>query len=383
MKRFTMAMLAALTLAAPQVNAADDIVDTAVKAGSFKTLVAAVKAAGLVGTLKSDGPFTVFAPTDAAFAKLPKGSVESLIKPENKDQLVAILTYHVVPGKVTARDAFGVKSAATVNGQAISIDASLAGLKIDNANVVTSDIQCSNGVIHVIDSVILPSTANIPQTASKAGTFNTLLAAAEAAGLVDALSSKGPLTVFAPTDEAFAKLPKGTVESLLKKENKAQLAAILKYHVVSGRVFAADAIKLGEAKTLQGQNVKVSYGSGGVKINDSKVVAPDIETTNGVIHVIDTVMLPKKMTAQSARKMIEHAIATGSHRFNANDHAGCAAIYTSTMQKIMAERPGTICDSEAHTLRTKMSSGLNTHCMTQRSWTMREALETTYAALAN
>lgn len=383
MKRFTMALLAAMTLVAPQANAADDIVDTAVKAGSFKTLVAAVQAAGLVDTLKGNGPFTVFAPTDEAFAKLPKGTVESLVKPENKDKLVAILTYHVVAGKVSARDAFGVKSAETVNGQAISVNASLTGLKIDNANVVASDIQCSNGVIHVLDSVILPSSANIPETASNAGTFQTLLAAAKAAGLVDALSSKGPLTVFAPTDEAFAALPKGTVANLLKPENKAQLAAILKYHVVSGRVFAADAIKAGMAKTLQGQDVRVSYGADGVRINESKVVTPDIEATNGVIHVIDAVMLPKKLTAHEARRMIEDAIAHGSQRFNSNDHAGCAAIYTSTLQTIMADRPGTICDSEAHSLRTKMTSGLKSHCMTQRSWTMRQALESTYTALAN
>jgi transforming growth factor-beta-induced protein len=388
MKRFALAALAALSLAIPQVNAADDIVDTAVKAGSFKTLVAAVQAAGLVDTLKGNGPFTVFAPTDEAFAKLPEGTVENLVKPENKDQLVAILTYHVVAGRVTARDAFGVKSAPTVNGQAISVEASLGGLKIDNANVVTTDIQCSNGVIHVIDSVILPSTANIPETATSAGTFNTLLAAAKAAGLVDALSSKGPLTVFAPTDEAFAALPKGTVENLLKSENKDQLAAILKYHVVSGRVFAADAIKAGKATTLQGQSVSVSYGADGVKVNDSKVVSPDIETTNGVIHVIDAVLLPKKqvvsqLTPHDARRMIEHAIADGSQRYNSHDHAGCAAVYTSTMRTIMAARPGTICNSEAMTLTAAMNASLNTHDMTQRAWKLRHALETTYAALAH
>jgi uncharacterized surface protein with fasciclin (FAS1) repeats len=133
-----------------------DIVDTAVSAGSFNTLVAAVKAAGLAETLKSDGPFTVFAPTDEAFAKLPGGTLEDLLKPENKAKLQAILTYHVVPGKVMAKDVVGLSSAKTVNGQNIRVSADSGNVMIDNANVVQTDIMCSNGVIHVIDSVILP-----------------------------------------------------------------------------------------------------------------------------------------------------------------------------------------------------------------------------------
>lgn len=297
MKRLFPATLLALSLTLPQAQAADDIVDTAVKAGKFKTLVTAVKAAGLVDTLKSKGPFTVFAPTDAAFAKLPHGTVANLVKPENKATLTSILTYHVVSGRVSARDALNVRSAPTVNGQSINLNASLSGMKVNGATIVMTDIHCSNGVIHVIDAVIMPSTKNIPETAAKAGSFSTLLAAAKAAGLVDALSGKGPITVFAPTDAAFAKLPKGTVENLLRKENRAQLAAILKYHVIPGRVRAADAIKAGSAKTLQGQKIMVGYGADGVRINDAKVVTPNIETTNGVIHVIDSVILPKKTVA--------------------------------------------------------------------------------------
>ena len=134
-----------------QNDKGDDIVDVAVKAGTFTTLAAALTAADLVGTLKGDGPFTVFAPTDEAFAKLPEGTVANLLKPENKDQLVAILTYHVVAGKVMSGDLLTMSSATTVNGQAAPI-----GLRVGNANVVTADIEASNGVIHVIDSVLLP-----------------------------------------------------------------------------------------------------------------------------------------------------------------------------------------------------------------------------------
>ena len=133
-----------------------DIVDTAVGAGSFKTLVTAVQAAGLVDTLKGTGPFTVFAPTDDAFAKLPAGTVEGLLKPENKAKLQAILTYHVVPGKVMAADVANISTAKTVNGQSLAVSAKNGAVMVDNAKVVKTDIVASNGVIHVIDTVVLP-----------------------------------------------------------------------------------------------------------------------------------------------------------------------------------------------------------------------------------
>jgi transforming growth factor-beta-induced protein len=261
------------------------IVETAVSAGSFTTLVAAVKAAGLAETLSGSGPFTVFAPTDDAFAKLPQGTVENLLK--NPEKLAAILTYHVVPGNVKATDVANMKSAGTVQGASITITSDKKGVKVDNANVVQTDIICSNGVIHVIDAVILPK--NIVETASSAGSFNTLLAAAKAAGLVETLSGDGPFTVFAPTDDAFAKLPAGTVESLLKDKEK--LAAILTYHVVSGKVMAGDVAGMKSAKTVQGQSLRID-ASAGVMVNQARVIAADVVTSNGVIHVIDEVLLP-------------------------------------------------------------------------------------------
>jgi uncharacterized surface protein with fasciclin (FAS1) repeats len=133
-----------------------DIVEIAASAGSFNTLVAAVKAAGLVDTLKGNGPFTVFAPTDEAFAKLPEGTVENLLRPENKDKLTAVLTYHVVPGRVTAGEVVSLSSAKTVNGRALRINTKDGKVTVDNARVTATDIMASNGVIHVIDSVVLP-----------------------------------------------------------------------------------------------------------------------------------------------------------------------------------------------------------------------------------
>ena len=161
-KSFALAAVAGmLTLTAPQGTHAQDkdIVDIAVEAGSFNTLVAAVQAAELVDVLKSEGPFTVFAPTDEAFAKLPEGTVANLLLPENKATLISILTYHVVPGKVLAADVVNLSSAVTVNGQSVTITVDDSGVKVDAAMVVQTDIEASNGVIHVIDSVIIPAAS--------------------------------------------------------------------------------------------------------------------------------------------------------------------------------------------------------------------------------
>ena len=160
MRNFVRASVAALALVSVVSTSGaaqgKDIVDTAVGAGSFKTLAAALQAAGLVDTLKGAGPFTVFAPTDEAFAKLPAGTVENLLKPENRDKLRAVLTYHVVAGKVTAAQVTKLKSAKTVQGSDVKISASGGKVKIDDANVVKADVMASNGVIHVIDTVLMP-----------------------------------------------------------------------------------------------------------------------------------------------------------------------------------------------------------------------------------
>jgi uncharacterized surface protein with fasciclin (FAS1) repeats len=269
-----------------------DVVDTVVAAGQFKTLVAAVQGADLVSALKSDGPFTVFAPTDEAFARLPKGTVDELLKPENKGKLQAILKYHVVAGKLSSKNVAHSSGATTLNGQRLDFANSHRKVTVDGARVAKADIRCSNGVIHVIDSVLLPASDNIVSTAQKAETFNTLLTAATKAGLADTLANQGPFTVFAPTDEAFAKLPAGTVEALLEPQNRDRLARILKYHVVSGRVYSTDAVSAGKAPTLAGQEVRIRSDENEVRIDEARLVRADIDASNGVIHVVDTVIIP-------------------------------------------------------------------------------------------
>ena len=267
------------------------VVETAVEAGTFKTLAAALGAANLVDTLQGEGPFTVFAPTDAAFAALPKGTVETLLKPENKAALTSILTYHVVAGRVPSSEVVQRKGVTSLNGQRLGVNVGKEGVRIGGSMVSVTDIQCANGTIHVIDAVMLPSSNNIVETAVEAGTFRTLVAAVGAAGLADVLQSEGPFTVFAPSDAAFAALPEGTVESLLLPENRDKLVAILKYHVVAGRVYS-DQLTNGAVETLGGSKVMVKLGKSDVMINEARVTAANLDTTNGVIHVIDKVLLP-------------------------------------------------------------------------------------------
>jgi uncharacterized surface protein with fasciclin (FAS1) repeats len=268
---------------------ATTIVDIATNDGRFETLVTALDAAGLVDTLAGEGPFTVFAPTDEAFAALPEGTVEALL--EDTEALSQVLTYHVVAGSVSAADVTSLSNATTLQGQPVVVSSS-DGVMINQAEVIQPDVMASNGVIHVVDSVLLPPSGDIVEVASNAGSFNTLVTAVEAAGLVETLQGEGPFTVFAPTDEAFRKLPEGTIPALL--EDPETLAQILTYHVVPGRVFSGDVVNIDTAGTVQGQSIGVSVMDGSVMLNDtSTVTATDVLATNGVIHVIDTVIMPE------------------------------------------------------------------------------------------
>lgn len=266
-----------------------NIVQTAMGNENFSTLVTAIKAANLADALSGNGPFTVFAPTNAAFAKVDKAALAALLK--DPEALASVLKYHVVSGKVLAADVTKLSGAVTLEGQRIDIDTS-SGVKVDNAKVTSTDIVCSNGVIHVIDTVLMPSTKNLVETAVAAGSFKTLAKALDAAGLTSTLEGDGPFTVFAPTDEAFAKLPKDTLANLLKPENREQLKGILLYHVVPGRIYSDAAVKAGSAKTIQGASLAITVKSGKAMVNNAGLVKTDIDASNGVIHVIDTVVMP-------------------------------------------------------------------------------------------
>jgi uncharacterized surface protein with fasciclin (FAS1) repeats len=277
--------------------AATDLITVAQGAGSFNTLLAAVEAAGLTSVLQGDGPYTVFAPTDAAFNALPAGVLDGLLADPNA--LADVLLYHVASGELLASDLEGDSYVTTAQGQDIAI--TLGSIKLNGVPVSQADIMASNGVIHVIDQVLLPPSGDLVQVAADAGTFTTLVAAVQAAGLESALQGDGPFTVFAPTDAAFAALPPGTVEGLLA--DPAALAEVLKYHVLDAKVYTGDLDGTVSAQTLAGY--PVLFSSAGAQVNNSLVGPSNVLATNGVIHVIDTVLLPP------TKDLVETAVDAG------------------------------------------------------------------------
>ncbi len=279
-----------------------DIVQTLQADSRYSILVEAVVAAELTSTLSSPGPFTVFAPTNDAFAALlTELGLSKAQLLADKPLLTAVLTYHVLPARVARASVPLGKAVTTAGGGIFKIDATPGGgLAITDgrnrvAGITRTDLEASNGVIHVIDKVLLPADKNIVQTAQALPQFSILVEAVVAAGLADALSATGPLTVFAPTNDAFAAL---LVELGVTKEqllaNTALLTQVLTYHVVNGRVLKAD-VPVGPAiTTLQGETFTVDAT---LAITDRRgrkagITATDVLTSNGVIHVIDKVILP-------------------------------------------------------------------------------------------
>lgn len=397
-----------------------DVVETVITSGNFQTLIRALKAADHFNTLKGTGPFTVLAPTDDAFNKLPPGTLDDLLKPENKDKLANILKYHLLGERKTVADIKGLTLPAqltTVSNVKFIADLNDNSVKINTATITLADLSGTNGIIHVIDTVLLPPSdivvttindgnfktlvnvliaagladtfkgsgpftmfapadaafaklsaslldelkktdnkkllakilqyhvtnqlitsplinrkalpANITMLAGGTallnkdgntvkvnnasvitidifervltdGSFKTLVTALRAADVADTLQGNGPFTVFAPNDAAFAKLPNGALDDLLKPENKQKLTNLLKYHVVKGRKITSDQLKPSERlEMLSGGSVNITKNGDEIQVNGVKIITKNVETTNGIIHAIESVLSPEKTSAMS------------------------------------------------------------------------------------
>jgi transforming growth factor-beta-induced protein len=268
-----------------------NIVETARDHDDFNTLVDALLAAGLDETLSDESKeFTVFAPTDEAFAELDSEYLSDLID-NDTETLTKILTYHVILGTILSEDLSDEMRVETIQGKYIDITIDDATVSINNAIVTITDIECSNGVIHVIDSVLIPQD-NIVETAISENDFNTLVEAVSAADLDTTLSDESNLyTVFAPTDEAFAELDSEYLSDLINNDT-ANLSDILLYHVLPEIVLSADLSNNMTMTTAQGTNITISIVNETVFINDAEVTTADIQCSNGVIHIIDKVLIP-------------------------------------------------------------------------------------------
>ncbi|NQT18233.1 MAG: fasciclin domain-containing protein [Planctomycetes bacterium] len=277
-----------------QVPVMNNIVATAAEANDMGTFVAALRAADMAPTLEGEGPFTVFAPSNRAFEKLPPGMLDSLLQPANKDKLAGILKYHVVQGEYTADKISKMSSLPTLAGEPLSILVKDGKITISGATVIERNIGCSNGVIHMIDMVIMPPAAadNIVATAMANKDLETLVKTLKAAGLIDTLEEEGPFTIFAPTNAAFGGLPPGKLQSLMMPQNKQELAGILKYHIVRGKYTADKIARRRSLRTLAGKSLTITKANGKLTIDGATMTQTDIICANGVIHMVDSVLMP-------------------------------------------------------------------------------------------
>lgn len=311
-KIMSILMVLALIISVPVYSVDQSIVEIAAGNPSFSILVAALQKAELVEALEAEGPFTVFAPTDEAFANLLAQlniGAEDLL---NHPQLADVLLYHVVSGKVMSTDLSDGMSAPTLGGEEISVDLD-GGVKINASNVTTADIEASNGVIHVIDAVLVPesfvlSAEALPETvvdiALSSEDFSMLVSLLQQANLVEALQGEGPFTVFAPTNAAFENLLSALGVSASDLMNQPELSKVLLYHVVSGKVMSSDLSDGLTATTLNGENIMFDL-SNGAKVNESAISAVDIEAENGVVHVVDAVLVPSNFNYQAMEEDTE------------------------------------------------------------------------------
>ncbi len=334
------------------------VVDIVVNSESHETLEAAVIAAGLVETLQGEGPFTVFAPTDDAFAALPAGTLDALLDDPTGD-LSDILLYHVVAAKAMSTDLSDGQVIETVLGKDITVSISIDGIFINDAEVTLADIEADNGVVHVIDAVLIPPTITVVDIIVNSEDHTTLEAAVGAAGLVETLQGEGPFTVFAPTDAAFAALPAGTLDALLD-DPTGDLTDILLYHVVADKAMSTDLSDGQVIETVLGKNITVTITGDGVFINDAKVILADIETDNGVVHVIDAVLTPPTITvvdivvdsedhttletAVGAAGLVETLQGEGPFTVFAPTDAAFAALPAGTLDALLDDPTGDLTD---------------------------------------
>jgi transforming growth factor-beta-induced protein len=294
-----------------QGDPSKNIVEIAKSAGTFKTLIAAVEAAGLASALTGNDQLTVFAPTDAAFAKLPAGTAQALLK--DIPTLKSILLYHVSSSRQSSSRLQRATTVETLQGSPVVIVREQPGyftnsrsgkVTVNGVNIVAANIAAKNGMIHAIDEVLLPAKDTPKDVMSLVdilkldGRFKTLLAALDATGLTPALAAPGEFTLLAPTDAAFAKLPAGTVPALLK--DLPGLKSILLYHVLGQEVDSRDLLLHSKLNTLQGKTIDLTYSFSGIRLNNANLVNTDLQSPNGIIHAIDSVLLPPAANSAAA-----------------------------------------------------------------------------------
>jgi uncharacterized surface protein with fasciclin (FAS1) repeats len=364
-------------------SAAGSLVSVAEKA-NLTTLLALVKAAGL--ELPKDAKLTIFAPTNDAFAKLPREQVEFLTSAKGKSTLQAILKHHVVAQSLESSTLLDRRRLKALSGQSLEIDPT--ALSIDGARLVATDVAFDGGLVHVIDGVMLPELRSIEEIVAKDDRFATLRAAIDAAGLGPQLGAQnsGPWTLLAPSNEAFAAIPADALKALL--QDRPALTAVLAAHVLPTAIRRDEMLAQGQARTLMGDGtVEFALASGAITVAGARIEVADIEASNGVIHVIDRVLpapsaarataaaTPLPQRAERAAAILELAIERGVPRFNAGDTSSCAALYELAIASVVLLGDDAISPSAKADLSEALEQGSAHQDASERAWIYRRAMD--------
>ena len=349
-----------------------------------------MKASGI--EFPANTPLTVFAPTNEAFAKLPKEQVEFLTSAKGKSTLQAILKHHVVGQSVGSSAVLDRRRLTALSGQSLPIDPT--ALTVDGARLVATDVAFDGGLVHVIDAVMLPELRSIEQIVAEDERFTTLRAAIEAAGIGSQLGSRnpGPWTLLAPSNQAFSAIPADALKELL--QDRPALTAVLVAHVLPTAIRRDDMLAQGSARTLMGDgSVTFALESGAITVAGARIEVADIEAANGVIHIIDRVLPAQPTTgptmapspqqrSRQAAAILELAIERGVPRFNAGDQASCAALYELAITSVVLLGADAIGNAAAAELAAALKKGAEHEDAAERAWVYRRAMDRTLGSMA-
>ena len=372
-----------------EASSSSSLVDVATSAG-LTTLLELVTLAEI--ELPTDGPLTILAPTNDAFAALDEETVTFLTSKEGRGLLRTVLAHHVIRGSIDSRQLLNSKSATSLADQ--RLDVSATG-RVADAQLKAVDVAFDGGVVHVIDRVLIPETDSIETLARNSSQLSTLIAAIDTAGLGSQLSNEnGPFTVFAPVDAAFQELPGDVVSDLLRSENRQQLLAVLGLHVVPGRIYANELLASQSAATYFGTPVDFSIGDDSLRVNNATIVAADIEAANGVIHLIDSVLLPEAPTTNAVvsvpdsdvmdatvLRLLEEAVAIGAPLYNDGNRAACASVYRLVVDSILSLSASSLDDAVRSSLADAQSEAARHTNASDKAWALRRGMDSAYTII--
>ncbi|MDF1810246.1 MAG: CIA30 family protein [Phycisphaerales bacterium] len=358
------------------------------ESAGLNTLLNLVTLSGL--SLPEGEQYTIFAPTDKSFAALSEKTLALLTSEEGKPILKSILSYHIVAGELRSSDLLNRRTSSTLNGQTLQYDTD-GGITVSGASVQVVDVPFNGGVVHVIDSVLIPESKSIIELALETHSLSTLVTAITAAGIADQIGSEnGPFTVFAPVNSAFASLPEGVLEGLLESTNRTSLIDTLGLHIVPGRVMSNQLLNTKRARSFFGNTIEFGLSKGQLQVQGASIIKADIQAANGVIHFIDKVITksesPKIINVsmnKEAIRIYELAINRGVPLYNEGQESACASVYEIAIESLIALGSDTLDRRVIERLEMGLAEAESENADAERAWIYRRALDSAYERLSN